>query len=63
MLISLLIFCIVAGLIYYLLTLLPIPDPFKKAVLVIFIVICILWLVSYAGVFGPGPYWGPALRR
>ena len=63
MLITLLIAVIVAGLIYYLLTLLPIPDPFKKVVLIIFIIICILWLVGYAGVFGPGPYWGPALHR
>jgi hypothetical protein len=58
MLISLLVFVLVAGLIYYLLTLLPLPDPFKKIVTVIFIIICILWLLGYAGAWGPGPYWG-----
>ena len=62
MLLTLLVFVIVAGLIYYLLTLLPLPDPFKKIALILFIVLCILWLVGYAGVFGPGPYWGHAGR-
>lgn len=58
MLISLPIAVIIAGLIYYLLTLLPLPAPFKNIVLVIFIVICILWLLGYAGAFpGYGPGW------
>jgi len=54
MLISLLIFCLVAGLIYWLLTLLPIPDHFKKVVLVIFIVVCIIYLLGY---IVPVPNW------
>jgi hypothetical protein len=49
MLISLLIFALVAGLIYWLLTMLPIPDPFKKVVMVIFIVLCIVYLLGFMG--------------
>jgi hypothetical protein len=56
MLITLLVAVIVAGLIYWLLTMLPIPDPFKKIVLVIFIIICVIWLLSFSGLLGSGPY-------
>jgi hypothetical protein len=47
MLISLLVAVIIMGLIYYCITLLPIPQPFKNIVVVIFILICIIWLVGY----------------
>lgn len=54
MLISLLVAVIIMGLIYYCITLLPIPQPFKNIVVVIFILICIIWLVGYL----PGvDYW------
>jgi len=56
MLVELLIAVIVAGLIYWLLTLLPIPAPFKNVVLVIFIIICVIWLLGWLP-FGGGPYW------
>jgi len=57
-LVSLLVFAFVAGLIYWLLTMLPIPEPFKKFVLVIFIVICIIWLLgTFLGGF-PMPHYG-----
>jgi len=58
MLIELLIAVLVIGLIYYLITMLPIPQPFKNVVTIIFIVICIIWLLSFIGAFGSGPYWG-----
>jgi hypothetical protein len=57
-LISLLVAVLVAGLIWYLLSLLPIPEPFRKVVLIIFILICVIYLLGYVG-FGGGPYWGP----
>lgn len=41
-LIWLLIFMIVAGVIYYVLTLLPIPEPFKNIVMILFILIILL---------------------
>lgn len=53
MLISLLITIIVLGLLYYCVTLLPLPPPFKQIATVIFIVIAIVWLLSYL----PGAPW------
>ncbi len=50
LLITLIIFCIIAGLIYYLLTLLPLPQPFKNIIMVAFI--CILILVLLGWLFG-----------
>lgn len=61
MLITLLVGVIIAGLVYYLLSLLPIPQPFKNVVMVIFIVICIIWLLSFTGLLG-GQYWGGGHR-
>ena len=61
MLIQLLVFALVAGLIYWLLTMLPIADPFKKIVLVIFIVICVIYLLGFLVPLGPG--WGWPVRR
>ena len=57
-LISLLVFALVAGLIYWLLTMLPIPEPFKKFVLVVFIVICIIWLLGTFMGWAPMPHYG-----
>jgi hypothetical protein len=47
MLISLLIFIIVAALIWWLVGMLPIPEPFKTIIMVILIVILILKLLAY----------------
>jgi hypothetical protein len=58
MLISLLVAVIVIGLLYYCVTLLPLPEPFKKIATVIFILIVIVWLLGFAGMFGSAPYWG-----
>jgi len=50
-LIYLIILCIVFGLIYYIVTLLPLPEPFKKiaviAVLLIFLLVILGALVGY----------------
>ena len=53
LLINLLILCLVGGLIYYLFTLLPLPDPFKTIALVIIIVIFILVLLNMFLGMGP----------
>lgn len=58
MLISLLVTVIVIGLLYYCVTLLPLPEPFKRIAIVIFILIAIVWLLGFVGVWGPQPYWG-----
>lgn len=52
-LISLIIVCIVFGLIYYLVTLLPIPAPFKRIIDIAFILIAILLLLGYLGGYVP----------
>lgn len=45
LLVSLLIFVVAAGCIYYVLTLMPLPEPWKQAAMVIFVVIILLILL------------------
>jgi hypothetical protein len=53
---SILVTIIILGLIYWVLTMLPIPEPFKKVALVIFCVICLLYLLSLLfGMAAPFP--------
>ena len=56
---SILVMVIVLGLIYWVVTMLPIPDPFKKIALVIVVVICLLYLLGV--LFGAAPIF-PAFR-
>jgi heme A synthase len=49
-LITLLIVIIVMGLIYWLITFLPLPAPFRTIAIVVFVVICILILLGFIGV-------------
>jgi hypothetical protein len=53
MLISLLIAVIIIGLLFYLLAMLPIPQPWLNIARVILVVIIIIWLLGYVG----APYW------
>jgi hypothetical protein len=53
-LISLLVIIIVLGLVYWLITMLPLPAPFKMIAIVIFIVICILVLLGMIGIIDIG---------
>lgn len=53
-LVSLLIMILVGGVIYYIITLLPLPQPFKNIAVIIVLVILLLWFLSLVGVFG-GP--------
>jgi len=62
MLIQLLIIVIVLGLLYWLVTLLPLPAPFKNIALVIVILIAIVWLLSVAGMLPRGLRVGSAPR-
>jgi hypothetical protein len=54
-LIGLLILIIVFGLLYWCVTLLPLPAPFKQIALVVLILICIIFLLNSLGVVGSGP--------
>ena len=56
-LISLLIFCVVLGLIWWLIGLLPLPAPFGMIVRVVFVIICILGLISYLPIGGHGYFY------
>ena len=56
-LIDLLVMIIVIGLLYWLVTLLPLPEPFKTLALVVVIIFCILWILGFTGLWGPGPLW------
>jgi hypothetical protein len=46
-LLSLLIFVLVAGLIWWLIQQLPLPEPFARIAQVVFVVICLILLLSY----------------
>jgi hypothetical protein len=50
MLITLLVAVIVAGILYWIVTLLPLPQPFKNIAICILLLIFLLWLLSFAGV-------------
>lgn len=47
LLVHLLIFILIAGLIYWIITIVPLPPPFRTIALVIFAVILIIVLLSY----------------
>lgn len=57
-LVSLLVLVIVVGLVYYIITLIPLPAPFKTIALVVLALIAILWLIG--GITGYHPF---VLRR
>ena len=55
-LISLLILVIVAGIVYWIVTLLPLPQPFKNIVIVILLLILLLWILGmFTGYFPVAP--------
>jgi len=62
LLISLIIFCIIGGLLYYLVMLLPLPAPFKTIAQVGFILIAILVVLSYFTGYLPAPGRGVIVR-
>lgn len=57
---SILVTVIVMGLLYWIVTVLPLPEPFKKIAIVIVLVICMLYLLSL--LFGMAPPY-PVFRR
>jgi hypothetical protein len=53
---SILIMVIVLGLIYWIVTMLPLPEPFKQIAIVIVVVMCLIYLISLlTGYAGPFP--------
>jgi hypothetical protein len=49
LLISLIVLCIVVGIVFWLLTLLPVPQPFANIIKVVIVLICLIWLLSMLG--------------
>ena len=53
LLINILILCIIGGIVYWIVTLLPLPQPFKNiaiiVVLLIFLLVALAWLTGYGG--------------
>ena len=47
LLVTLIVFCIVGGLLYWLVTLLPLPEPFKTIIIVCVVLIFILVLLGF----------------
>jgi len=53
---SVLVMIIILGLIYWVISILPIPDPFRQIALVIIVVVCLLYLLGMLfGMAGPLP--------
>jgi hypothetical protein len=48
-LISLIILCLVVGVIFWLLTMLPVPQPFLNVIKVCIVLICLIWLLTMLG--------------
>lgn len=59
LLITLLVACLIAGIIYWIVGLLPIPAPFKNIVMAVLGLILVLWLISYffGGSFPENWHW------
>lgn len=54
MLVQLFVAVLIMGLLYWLVTLLPVPDPFKTILICIIVLFCIIWLLNLAGMLGTG---------
>jgi hypothetical protein len=53
MLIDLLVLVIVVGLLFYVLSLLPLPQPWKNIATILLVLIVVLWLLGMVGYLGP----------
>jgi len=60
-LISLLIMVVIIAVIFYVLSLIPLPQPWLNIIRIIVGLIVLIWLLSYLGAFAPGP--SPLWRR
>ncbi len=55
LLVVIIVFCVIAGIIWYIFTLMPLPQPFKNIILIALCLIGILILLSMVGLL-PGSY-------
>lgn len=54
MIISVIVFVIILALVYWLVSLIPLPDPFNVIVKVLFILIAVLYILNAFGIFHSG---------
>lgn len=59
-LVTLLIALVIASIVYWIVSMIPLPQPFKNIVLAVLGLIFLLWLLSYFGIFGDSSF---RLRR
>jgi hypothetical protein len=52
MLVTLLVAVVVAAIVYWIVTLIPLPQPFKNIILAILGLLFVLWILQTTGVFG-----------
>lgn len=52
LLIWILVLCLIAGLIWYVIGMMPIPQPFKNVVVIVFCIILIIVLLNMMGMLG-----------
>ncbi len=55
LLVWLIVFCVVAGIVWYIFTLMPLPQPFKNIIMIVLCLIFLLILLSVVGIL-PGSY-------
>lgn len=55
-LVSLVVAIVVLALVYWLITLLPLPEPFPKIILVVFILVAIVWVLHAFGIVDLGSH-------
>jgi hypothetical protein len=56
LLVQILIFALVFGAIYYIITLIPLPEPFKRIALIVLGLVAAIWLILLlVGLLGHGP--------
>jgi hypothetical protein len=56
LLVQILIFALVFGAIYYIITLLPLPEPFGRIALIVLGLVAVIWLITLLlGLLGHGP--------
>lgn len=51
LLISIIVVCLIVGVIFWLLTMLPIPQPFQNVIKVCIVLLCLIYVLSILGGF------------
>lgn len=58
LIINLLVLCVVVAIVYWIWTLLPLPQPFKNIVLCVLLIILLIFVLGYMLPLGSYGHWG-----